>query len=78
MRGVTGDRLGVVADDPALERPARAFHLSMIAVCAGSSGSDLGTRWLVAVLRPRSTSPLRVLMTREVSVTTLAVRRGDW
>ena len=65
-----------------LSGPARTFHLAMIAFCAGSSARCLGTRWFVAVLRPRSTSPLRLLMTSEVSVTVapydaaLVTRRG--
>ncbi len=42
----------------------------MMAVCAASLATARLTRWLVAVERSRITSPLRVLMTRSVSVTT--------
>ena len=45
------------------------FHLSITAVSAGSAVPRV-TRWFCEAVRSRTTSPLRVLMTRLVSVTT--------
>ena len=63
--------------------PEIVVHLSMIAVWVASLGNAVrDTRWFTAVERSRMTSPLRVLMTRSVSVTTwpyeaaLVTRRG--
>ena len=63
--------------------PARVFHLAMMPVWVASLANAVRlTRWLVDVERARSTSPVRLSMTRLVSETTwpyeaaLVTRRG--
>ncbi len=48
----------------------RAFQNSMIEVSSASFGTSRVTRWLVEVTFSRTTWPLRLLMTRCVSVST--------